>query len=179
MDTQTLDAIREVFHNGSIALLVFGIGLAIIGLVKPRVFSKIFHEFSRRRYIVLTAIFVCLLASTVFTVTEPAPQTLHSNAPTPTTHSTEDAASLNTIQEESLPEGNTTTTPESQTTTATPAGQANQGQTEATAITNTPASTQSSSQTTSTPAPQPKSANGKEIKSQPKDCRLELLFLCL
>jgi hypothetical protein len=178
MDTQTIDSIREVFHNGSIVLLAFGIGLAIIGSLKPRALGRVFHEFSRRRYILLTAIFVCLLSGTVFTATQPDPETFHSNAPRPTTHNT--AQDFNDLSEQPLSESAVQATesqPALESALETPPSQDQAAA--------PPNQSKDSSPATSTPASPPASSNPKpaieDSTKKPeaaRDCRLELLFLC-
>jgi hypothetical protein len=177
MDIQTLDAIREIFHNGSIALLIFGIGLAIAGLWKPRALGKVFHEFSRRRYIVLTAIFVCLLSGTVFTATESTPQPLHSNAPRPITHTT-DTDGLNDLEEESLPESAVQATKSQLSPDPQPVSSqsAATGQTRVNPSQPVPAPTSPQSPTQT--SKQPVLESGDKQQTTKKDCRIELLWLC-
>jgi hypothetical protein len=177
MDTETLESVRSIFHYGSVVLLGFGIGLAVIGFFRPKAFARFFHEFSQRRFILLTAIFVGLLSGTIFTVTYPSPATL-SNAPRPATQSEND---LKDLEEEILPQGTAEaaqpvpTLPEPQTS---PSKNTN-NQIEPRQPGDEPVKWGDNKFTSKEPARYKQSDENQEQRNQDKDCNLELLFVCL
>lgn len=178
MDTETLESLRAIFHYGSIVVLGFGIGIAVIGFFRPKAFVRVFHEFSQRRFILLTAVFVCLLSGTVFTITHSSPETLQSNAPRPATQGADDFKDL---EDEILPDNTAEaaqpvpTAPEPQTSSS---GNAN-NQIEPQQPRHQPTKPSDNRFTSEGPTQERPENKNQEQRQKDKDCKLELLFVCL
>lgn len=70
MNPTTIDFVRELVHLTSIALIAAVVAMVVIGSIKPHILRRIFREFSERKYIIGTGVFVCLLCGTIFTATQ-------------------------------------------------------------------------------------------------------------
>lgn len=66
-----LDIAREAVHISSLVILCTVVLVAIVGTFKPHLLRVIFKEFTERKYILASAVFVCLLCGTIFTATQP------------------------------------------------------------------------------------------------------------
>lgn len=79
MNIEIIDTIRNVVHEGSLAILfIIGI-LFIVGMIKPALFKRSLRELARRRYILFFTLFISLFSGTIFVATSNS----HSNSQVP------------------------------------------------------------------------------------------------
>lgn len=72
MKTNIITTLQSMIHTGSLVLLGLILALIVIAGFKPRLFRKLLHEFSERKYIVSIGVFAALLCGTVFVATQPS-----------------------------------------------------------------------------------------------------------
>jgi len=184
MGTDSINFVRELVHLGSITFLIAALLITVIGCVKPVIFRKIFQEFAQRKYILIAAVFTCLLCGSIFLSTASPYENMQSGdlkeAIRPSGNFIEDKSSPQT--EESTMETNTDTGSEMD----------NSAETGSTA---SPVNPQMSPNSSAASTTSPKSANGipaqtlekakQQVQApqtnQPKDdCKvINVLGLCI
>ncbi len=184
-NTLLIDGLRDFIHNGSIVLLIIILGATIYAAIRPARFRSFFKEFSQRRYIIISGIFVSLLCGTIFVATQspthgpPQPGTAHSTVTPVEGEPDKDAPA-------SVPQNTASVQPSNPTAGSTSPGGSGSSQPSAPAS----SSTRSSSPTTSQPAASDPVQNtlgqvtettppsAPQVQPQEDQCR-KILVVCL